>query len=443
MLRNKILSITILSASFVGLLSISFQVLGKEKYDELQIFAKVLNLIQQYYVEEVDSKKLIYGGVKGMLGELDPHSGFLPPEVFSEFEAETSGEFGGLGVEMTIQNDILTVVAPIEDSPAWKAGIKSGDKIVRINGESTKGYTLVDAAQKMKGEKKEPIRLEIYREGFVKPKEFTVIRDTIKIKSVKYTDFGDGYAYIRLTSFIEKSSSDLKSAMDRHIKKNKGMRGLVLDLRGNPGGLLDQAVKISDYFLKDGVIVSTVGRDKNVKEIVHAKKDGTYDYFPLVVLINEYSASASEILSGALQDNKRALVMGERSFGKGSVQSVVKLGDGSGLKLTVARYYTPKGTSIQAEGIRPDVRVPSLDPDIFQKASAPKVVRREKDIKGHLENEKEKRNSENGLLWFMEGQQEETAKLSEKDQLLKKDFQVLEAYNYVRSWDVMGPKRTQ
>ena len=239
---------------------------AKERYADLQIFTKVLNLVQQYYVEEVDMTKLIYGGVKGMLQELDPHTNFLPPEVYKEFESETTGEFGGLGIEITLQNDVLTVISPIEDTPAWEAGIQAGDKIVEINGESTKGLSLAEAAQRMRGKKGSKVRMGIFREGFEKPKEFTVARGTVKLKSVKYTELDEGFGYIRLTSFIENSAADFEKALKEVMKKPKTIRGLVIDLRRNPGGLLDQAEKISDLFLEEGAIVSTIGRNKKEKE---------------------------------------------------------------------------------------------------------------------------------------------------------------------------------
>jgi carboxyl-terminal processing protease len=442
-----VFAITVSAVLLMFAVSPNVQAIAKDRYMDLQLFAKVLNLVQQYYVEEVDTKKLIYGGIKGMLRELDPHTNFLPPDIYKEFETETSGEFGGLGVEITVTKGVLTIISPIEDAPAWVAGIKAGDRIVTINGESTKGWTLVEAAQKMKGSKGSKITLGIFRDGFEVPKDFAIVRGTVKIRSVKYTDLEDGYAYIRLTSFIDNSARDIKSELDKHFKKNKATRGLVLDLRRNPGGLLDQAVQISDLFLHKGVIVSTVGRDKKVPEVVQAKNEGTQPPYPVVVLIDEFSASASEILAGALQDNKRALIMGQRSFGKGSVQSVVKLGDGSGLKLTVARYYTPSGRSIQADGIKPDVVVENLSQEVIEKALIKTEIRRERDMKGHLigENEEDEekeagvsKTEETSLFPFFfatetKGKKDDSAKAK----LLKSDFQVLQAFNYLRAWDVM------
>lgn len=418
---------------------------AKERYEDLQVFAKVLNLVQQYYVEEVDTQKLIYGGIKGMLQELDPHTNFLQPDVYKEFESETSGEFSGIGIEITVQNDILTVISPIEDTPAYNAGIKAGDRIVEINGVSTKGFSLAEAAQHMRGKRGSKVRLGIFRDGFEKPKVFEVERGSVKVRSVKALDLDDGYGYIRLTSFIENSAPDMEKAIKQFIKDHKQLRGLIIDLRRNPGGLLDQAVKISDFFLEKGVIVSTIGRNKKEKEVIYAKKDGTYSNFPIIVLINEYSASASEILAGALQDNKRALIMGQQSFGKGSVQSVVKLGDGSGLKLTVARYYTPSGRSIQALGIKPDVLVDEVDPESYKKAIIKREVRREGDISRHLLGERELEEqekkaepapSDSANYWFKAGADSKKAK-TPKDKMLADDFQVAQAYNYLRAWKVM------
>lgn len=275
----------------------------------------------------------------------------------------------------------------------------------------------------------------------LKTQKFSIKRGVVKIRSAKYTDLGDGYAYVKLTSFIENTYDDLKKQLEEHKKKHKEIKGLLIDLRKNPGGLLTQATKISDLFLSEGVIVSTIGRNEKEKEVVYAKKSGTIESFPLVIIIDEYSASASEILAGALQDNKRALIMGKRSFGKGSVQSVVKLGDGSGLKLTVARYYTPSGVSIQAEGIHPDVELEDLDTKTIVKARQNKKVRREKDIKGHLLSEKEKKalnQANNKVLdfWWTE-ESDKKKEQTPKDKLLRDDFQVFQAFNYLKAWSVM------
>jgi carboxyl-terminal processing protease len=437
-----------MSGFFMGSGS-SYVAYAKERYQDLQTFAKVLNLVQQYYVEEVDTQKLIYGGIKGMLSELDPHTNFLPPEIYKEFESETTGEFGGIGIEITVQNDILTVISPIEDTPAWEAGIQAGDKIVEINGESTKGFSLAEAAQRMRGKRGSKVRMGIFRESFDKPKEFVIERGIVKVRSVKMTELEDGYAYIRLTSFIENSGPDMEKALKTVESKYKHINGVILDLRRNPGGLLDQAVKVSDLFLEKGIIVSTIGRNKKEKEVISAKKEGTFSGFPVIVLINEYSASASEIVAGALQDNKRAVIMGQQSFGKGSVQSVVKLGDGSGLKLTVARYYTPSGRSIQAEGIKPDVILDDVDVEAYKKAVIKKEgVRREQDIAGHLQGDRERKEqeqrtkdgkpaNERDMSWYNQPTTSKDKKKTPREELLAKDYQVLQALNYMKAWRVM------
>lgn len=437
--RKLIQSLTIMAVVIIVAIPASQVAMAKAKdhYLNLQLFAKVMNLVQKYYVEEVDTKKLIYGGIKGMLQELDPHTNFLPPNIYEEFENETSGKFGGLGIEITVQDDILTVISPIEDTPAWKAGVKSGDKIVSIDGKSTKGLSLAESAQLMRGDRGSKIILGIVREGVKGKKDYSIKRGTIKIKSVKYTDLGNGYGYVRLTSFIENSARDINSTLKKMAKDNGKIKGMILDLRRNPGGLLDQAIQISDFFLDKGVIVSTIGRDKNNKKVVNATEKGSYTDFPIVVLINEYSASASEIVAGALKDNKRALVMGKRSFGKGSVQSVVKMGDGSGLKMTVARYYTPSGISIQAEGITPDVKIDEVDSEAFQKAIINRKVKREADIDGHLlsENKTETKESSGSLFNWWEKSNKKGNKNVKED--LLNDFQVLQAFNYLKAYKVM------
>jgi carboxyl-terminal processing protease len=421
---------------------------AEERYADLQNFTKALNLVQQYYVEEVDSRKLIYGAIKGMLRELDPHTNFMPPDIFKDFETETSGEFGGLGIEISLQSGVLTIISPIEDTPAWKAGIKAGDKVIAIDGKSTKGLSLVEASQLMRGKRGEKIVLRVVRDNEENPIDISIVRGSVKIKSVKYTDLEDGYAYVRITSFIENTSKDLEKVIEEHLKQKTKIEGLLIDLRKNPGGLLDQAIKVSDMFLKEGVIVSTIGRDKAQKEVSLASKKGKFTDFPIIILVDGFSASASEIVSGALQDNKRALIAGERTFGKGSVQSVVKLGDGSGLKLTVARYYTPSGISIQAEGISPDVTIEDVDPDAFAKAVVKSKSTREKDMQGHLRGDREKTassetqakelkktlNEEGPAAWWKELAQKKDESLTPKEKLFKNDYQAYQAFGYLKTW---------
>lgn len=446
--KTYILGFILLVTLFI-MAETGFQVraFAQERYADLQNFSKVLNLIQQYYVEEVNTKKLVYGAIKGMLRELDPHTNFMPPDIFKDFETETSGEFGGLGIEISIQNGILTIISPIEDAPAWEAGIKAGDKVIAVDGTSTKGMSLVEASQMMRGKKGSKIVLRVVRDNEEKPKDITVVRGSVKIKSVKYTDLGEGFAYIKVTSFIENTAKDLQKVIEKHEKDSKGnVAGILLDLRRNPGGLLDQAIKVSDMFLKEGTIVSTIGRNKSEKEVAVATKKGQYTNFPVVILVNEYTASASEIVSGALQDNKRALIVGQRTFGKGSVQSVIKLGDGSGLKLTVARYYTPSGVSIQAEGIHPDIEIEDVDTDGFAKAIVKTQTTREGDIAGHLKGDKEKaaekldakQGAEEGALaWWKDVGSKKEEKLSPREKLFKTDYQAYQAFSYLKAWDTL------
>jgi len=414
---------------------------AEERYSELQLFSKVLNLVQQYYVEPVDTKKLIYGAIKGMLRELDPHTNFMSPELFKDFETETSGEFGGLGIEISVQNNILTIISPIEDTPAWEAGIKPGDKIVAVDGKSTKGLSLVEASSLMRGKRGSKTVLTVVREGEDQPKDIPIVRGSVKIRSVKLTDLNDGYLYVKLTSFIENTGKDLEKALGDFDKKNSGIKGIILDMRRNPGGLLDQAIRVNDLFLPEGKIVSTIGREKSKQEVVSVTRKAKYPSVPMIVLLNEYSASASEIVAGALQDNKRAIIMGEKSFGKGSVQSVVKLGDGSGLKLTVARYYTPSGKSIQAEGITPDIDVDDVDTDAFGKAIIKGKGAREKDIQGHLLSDKEKKEKEAGAksvdAWWTDTNLKKDVNLDPRGKLLATDYQVYQAYNYLKAWKLM------
>ncbi len=329
-----------------------------EVFKELKLFSDVLNLVQDQYVEKVDTKKLVYGAISGMLKSLDPHSSFLTPEDYQELQIETKGKFGGIGIEITIRNGILTVVAPLEGTPADRAGIRANDQIIKINGELTQDMTLMDAVQKMRGAKGTKLKLTILREGERKPLEFELVRDVISIKSVKTRPLEKGYGYVRISSFQSGTARDLRGALAKLEEENHPLQGLIIDLRNNPGGLLDQAVEVSDEFLNQGLIVYTGGRLESQKMSFEAHKNKRPHRYPIIVLVNGGSASASEIVAGALQDHKRALILGERTFGKGSVQTVIPLNGGSAVRLTTSLYYTPSGRSIQATGIVPDIIVP-------------------------------------------------------------------------------------
>jgi len=354
-----------------------------ETYKQLDLFARVLSHGQNNYVEDVSEQQLISGAIKGMLETLDPHTVFMPPDVFKEMKIDTSGEFGGLGIEIVKKNDIITVVSPIDDTPAARAGIRAGDQILSIDDESTKGMDLARVLQKLRGPAGKKIVLTIMRDGFTAPREIAVIRDHIRIVSVDGQLY-EGIGHVRVRNFQERTDSYLRKELDRLRAQNRGeLRGLVLDLRNNPGGLLDQAVAVSDRFLPGNlVIVTTRGRDGRNTAEERSKDRDTEKPYPLVVLVNGGSASASEIVAGALQDHGRAVVMGTPTFGKGSVQTIIELEDGSGLKLTIARYYTPKGRSIQERGILPDFIV-------GESASAKLAtdLPRERDLRRHFKSD--------------------------------------------------------
>jgi carboxyl-terminal processing protease len=313
-----------------------------------------MGIVQKNYVKEVSDKELIQGAINGMLQSLDPHSSFLTEDLFKELQVETKGEFGGLGIEITLENGILTIVSPIEDTPAYRAGLKPGDKIIKINGESTKNITLLKAVKKMRGPKGSKVTITIMREGFRKFKDFTVTRDIIHVRSVKKQVLEPGYLYVRIVNFQESTEGDLKAAIDQ-FSEQEPIKGLILDLRNNPGGLLDQAVKVANLFVDKGLIVYTDGRVKDQRMEFRASRTGKHYDIKTAVLINEGSASASEIVAGALQDHDRAVIFGTKSFGKASVQTIIPLDNGAGLRLTTAYYYTPKGRHIQEKGIVPDV----------------------------------------------------------------------------------------
>jgi len=323
-------------------------------YEQLRLFTEVLSIVQNQYVDDVPPKELIYSAIKGTLRGLDPHSSFLDPDSLKEMQVETSGSFGGLGIEITLRDDILTVVSPIEGTPAFRAGLQPGDRIIKIDGLTSKDMQLADAVKRMRGKPGTKVTISVVREGWAEPKDFEIQREVIHVQSVRTHELGDGVGYIRVRQFQEQTAQDLEAAIDKLAKA--GMKAMVLDLRNNPGGLLTAAVEVSEKFLDDGkLVVYTEGRvrNQNMRFTAHAKRPHTK--IPMVVMINQGSASASEIVAGALQDYGRAKVVGTQSFGKGSVQTIIPLSDGAGLRLTTAKYFTPKGRSIQGKGITPDV----------------------------------------------------------------------------------------
>ena len=358
--------------------------LSNNVYEDLKGFTDVLGIIQREYVEETKPKGLLYGAIKGMLETLDPHSAFLPPESFKEMQEETKGRFEGIGIEITTKDNVLTVVSPIEGTPAFKAGLRAGDQIVGIDGESTKNMNLMDAVKRLRGPKGSKVTVTIMREGFAKPEDFSLTRDVIPVRSVRYELLDEHYGYVRLSQFQEKTDSDFDKAIRAlEEESHKDLKGLILDLRNDPGGLLDQAVKISDRFLDSGVIVSVEGRREDQKMKFSAQAQDTLPPYPLIVLVNEGSASASEIVAGAIQDHGRGVILGTQTFGKASVQTIFPLRDGAGLRLTTARYFTPKGRSIQATGITPDIVVKPTRPEEDKEGTAPKPPT-EKDLQRHL-----------------------------------------------------------
>ncbi len=368
------------------------QALPNQDYQELETFANVLSIVQKNYVEPVSTKRLVDGAITGMLASLDPHSAYLTPELYRDLEVETRGSFGGLGIEITIKNGVLTIVSPIEDTPAYKAGLKAGDQIIKINDDFTKDMTLTEAVKRMRGPRGSKIKLTMHRTGVPELFNVTLARDVIKIQSVKEKTIQDGYGYVRISTFQESTDDGVEKAVDDFQKANHGkVKGLVLDLRDNPGGLLNQAVKVSDEFLDGGLIVYTQGRDQSQQQKYFSHKKTGFEDYPMVVLVNGGSASASEIVAGALQDQKRAVIVGTQTFGKGSVQTILPLDDHSALRLTTARYFTPSGRSIQAVGITPDVDVDNPKPTLASLEGEGAEVDEneeihERDLPGHFQN---------------------------------------------------------
>lgn len=355
------------------------------KFDALRRFGQVLDIVERSYVRDVGQGELVDGAIKGMLQGLDPHSSFLTAEEYKDMQEQTSGEFFGIGVEISMENGQVVVMSPIEDTPAFKAGMKAGDIILTINGQTTQEMALQDVVSRIRGPKGTKVDVTVLHPGSREPVSMSLVRGAIPILSVKSKRFEDGYYWIRITRFSERTTDELLEALDDAAKESKasgGIRGLVLDLRNNPGGLLNQAVSVSDVFLSSGPIVSIRGRKDGMGHVYTAEAQPTDVHAPVVVLINAGSASASEIVAGALKDQHRALIAGERSFGKGSVQNIIPLADGAGLKLTVALYYTPNDISIQAEGVKPDIEVPFVEP---VKQENDRFMLREADLNRHIE----------------------------------------------------------
>lgn len=365
---------------------------GEDLYGPLKRFSQAMDMVERQYVRDVTRDELINGAIRGMLQDLDPHSTFMTAEEFKEMRIGTSGEFSGIGIEISIRDGRLTVISPIEDTPAYEAGLMAGDIILEIDGENTQDITLIEAVKLIRGPKGSEIVLTVLHKDGNMPVKISIRRDTIPIRGAKGEELADGYFYLRLTRFHEHTTQEMRQLINEYSRKHE-MKGIVLDLRNNPGGLLDQAVSVADTFLTEGNIVYIQGRDPKSRKDFDARKSSKDIDLPMVVLVNAGSASASEIVAGALQDHNRALLLGERSFGKGSVQSVIPLADGSGIKMTTAMYYTPSGRSIQAEGITPDIIYPFEAPRKEEKDSLHFL--REKDLDGHIENSTDKADKDN------------------------------------------------
>jgi carboxyl-terminal processing protease len=397
---------------------------GGVPFEDLRVFAEVFGRIKSDYVEQVPDKRLIEEAIEGMLTGLDPHSSYLNEDEYRELRVGTSGEFGGVGIEVGMEDGLLKVIAPIDDTPAARAGVKAGDIITQLDGKTVKGMALDEAVKLMRGKPGTKIELTINREGAGKPIEITIERAVIKVVSVKGRILEPGYLYIRLSQFQTHTAEDLVKTISR-LKGQGPVRGMILDLRNNPGGVLNAAVAVSDAFLDSGLIVYTEGRVKDSQLRFQAAPDDVLDGAPMVVLVNAGSASASEIVAGALQDHKRAVVMGRQTFGKGSVQTIIPINERTALKLTTARYYTPKGRSIQAEGIKPDIELAEVK---VAKSGDGATKLRESDLGGHLTNP-------NGTA---------PAKGDRKDDdrpLVEQDYELAEALNLLKGLSILHQKK--
>jgi carboxyl-terminal processing protease len=429
---------------------------GSNLFEELKVFTDVLSVVKRDYVSEVENKKLVEGAIKGLLATLDPHSGYLDPDFYQDLQVQTKGEFGGLGIEITIKDGLLVVVAPMEGSPAEKVGVRPGDIIVKIDGKFTKELSLVDAVKRLRGPKGSPIQISLSRKGIPDLVDVTIVRDNIEVKSVRGRYLGEGLGYARISQFMEHTADDLKAALNQMVRENNGrdLSGLIIDLRNNPGGLLAQAVRIGDMFLKEGVIVYTDGRVDAQKQKFFAHGRGTEPDYPIVILVNGGSASASEIIAGALKDHGRALVLGTQTFGKGSVQTITPLENGGALALTTALYYTKSGNSIQARGVKPDIEVEaaSTGNDSLQGTRSPIGEIREEDIPGAISNpSSERQGSSDGdamkrLNKTPSVRSDLTSINPEKEDVVewgKKDVQFQRALELLKTFSVFKPDQAQ
>lgn len=401
---------------------------SSKTYELLNLFGDVFERVRRDYVEEIDEQEVIEAAINGMLTSLDPHSGYLSEKSFEEMQVQTKGEFGGLGIEVTMENGLVKVVSPIDDTPAYDAGVEAGDYITMIDNEAVLGLSLAEAVEKMRGPVGTDIKITIAREGAKEPLDVNITRDLIKIKSVR-SNMEQDIGYVRITSFSEQTQRNLEKAVRKLNKDIPNMKGLVLDLRNNPGGLLDQAISVSDTFLEQGEIVSTRERNPNDSERYSATPGDMINGLPMVVLINQGSASASEIVAGALKDHHRAVIMGTKSFGKGSVQTVIPLRSHGAMRLTTSRYYTPSGTSIQAKGITPDIVVKPAKIELIES-----LARSEADLRGRLDNDQDKKNS-------VKQNKKDAKKKGKKGESLRgldasKDYQLNRALDLIRGLNI-------
>ena len=400
--------------------------------EDLRTFTEIFAKIKNDYVEPIEDKDLLENAIRGMLAGLDPHSAYLVPEDYKELQAGTSGEFGGLGIEVGMEDGFVKVISPIDDTPAYRAGVKAGDLVIRLDDTPVKGMVLSDAVKIMRGKPGTDIVLTIVRDGEDKPLNITITRDVIRVTSVKSRMLDPGYGYIRISQFQSRTGENLREALVKLEDEADGpLKGLVLDLRNNPGGVLSAAVSVSDAFLKDGIIVYTEGRLEDAKLKFNAKPTDILDGAPLVVLVNGGSASASEIVAGALQDHQRAIIMGQKTFGKGSVQTILPMDNGSALKLTTAKYYTPSGVSIQATGISPDIALENLK---LADSDTPATSRiKEADLARHLQGDAERENKTD------KGSDKAKDSKANKDQrpLARRDYAVYEALNLLKGLDIL------